>query len=151
MIVKIDIACTYCNDNGQCQVTNMVMESKTAMLNFLLLILLALPILLLDRIGSPTERGFFIDDDSLSYPYKIDTVPNWLLYMMGFGTPMVLILLGNLSIMRSSSRENIFESLKHSYTMIILYLLGKCLKSYNEIYLHFCSKTTSYVIPSDSL
>jgi len=94
------------------------------MLNFPLLILLALPILLLDRIGSPTERGFFIDDDSLSYPYKIDTVPNWLLYMMGFGTPMVLILLGNLCIMRSSSRENIFESLKHSYTMIILYLLG---------------------------
>jgi len=102
----------------------MVMESKTEMLNFLLLILLALPILLLDRIGSPTERGFFIDDDSLSYPYKIDTVPNWLLYMMGFGIPIVLILLGNLSIKRSSSRENIFESLKHSYTMIILYLLG---------------------------
>ena len=117
----------------------MVMEFKTEMLNFLLLILLALPILLLDRIGSPTERGFFIDDDSLSYPYKIDTVPNWLLYMMGFGIPIVLILLGNLSIKRSSSRENIFESLKHSYTMIILYLLGKCLKP------------TSYVIFSDSL
>ena len=142
MIVKIDIACTYCNYNGPglSQVTNMVMESKTPMLNFLLLILLALPILLLDRIGSPTERGFFIDDDSLSYPYKIDTVPNWLLYMMGFGIPMVLILLGNLSIMRSSSRENIFESLKHSYTMVILYLLGKCLKQkYNEIYFHFCT------------
>ena len=142
MIVKIDIACTYCNYNGAGlrQVTNMVMESKTPMLNFLLLILLALPILLLDRIGSPTERGFFIDDDSLSYPYKIDTVPNWLLYMMGFGIPMVLILLGNLSIMRSSSRENIFESLKHSYTMVILYLLGKCSKQKcNEIYFHFCT------------
>ena len=129
----------------------MVMKSKTEMLNFLLLILLALPILLLDRIGSPTERGFFIDDDSLSYPYKIDTVPNWLLYMMGFGTPIVLILLGNLSIRRNSSRENIFEILKHSYTMIILYLLGKCLKSYNEIYSHFCTGPTSYVISSDSL
>ena len=122
------------------QVTNMVMELKTEMFNFLLLILLALPILLLECIGSPTERGFFIDDDSLSHPYKIDTVPNWLLYTMGIGIPIVLILLGNLSIMRTSSRENIFESLKHSYTMIILYLLGKCLKQKcNEIYFHFCT------------
>jgi phosphatidate phosphatase len=95
------------------------------MLNFLLLILLALPIKLLDIFGSPTERGFFIDDDSLSYPYKMDTVPDWLLYTMGFSIPIVLILIGNLCVMRSSSRENIFESLKHSYTMIILYLLGK--------------------------
>ena len=127
----------HCNYNGLRQVTNMVMESKTAMLNFLLLILLALPILLLELIGSPTERGFFFDDDSLSYPYKIDTVPNWLLYMMGFGIPMVLILIGDLSIMRSSSRENTFQSLKHSYTMIILYLLGKCLSSNTiKIYLN---------------
>ncbi|KOB63453.1 putative phosphatidate phosphatase, partial [Operophtera brumata] len=38
--------------------------------------------------GSPYERGFFCDDESLKHPYKDSTVTNVMLYIVGLGLPV---------------------------------------------------------------
>ena len=101
------------------------MEPKKTLLNIFLLAILGLPILLYEVIGTPTERGFFADDDSIAYPYKESTVSDWLLYTVGFGAPIALIFLYHIYEIKSTLyRINIIEYLQHSLSATILYLLG---------------------------
>ena len=101
------------------------MGPKQTVLNTILLALLALPILLYELFGTPTQRGFFADDDSLAYPYKESTIPDWLLYIVGFGAPITLIFLHQLYEIKSTfTRTNILKCLQHSMSATIIYLLG---------------------------
>lgn len=59
--------------------------------------------------GSPYERGFFCDDESLKHPYKDSTVTNVMLYIVGLGLPVLtvrifIIILCGLILTRRPSR-----------------------------------------------
>ena len=101
------------------------MDPKKTLLNIILLALLGLPILLFEVIGKPTKRGFFINDDSLAYPYNESTIPDWLLYTVGFGAPIILIFFFHFyERKRSLYKINLLECLQQSTSSTILYLLG---------------------------
>ncbi|PVD23696.1 hypothetical protein C0Q70_16969 [Pomacea canaliculata] len=57
------------------------------------IVMIAIPVLLIDRLAVPFHRGFFCDDQSLMHPYKADTVPLWLLIIVAIGLPLITILL----------------------------------------------------------
>ena len=61
-------------------------------LNLAILAVTALPILILTIWVAPAHRGFFCNDESLAYPYHSSTVHSWMLYVGGFGVPMLTIL-----------------------------------------------------------
>ncbi len=65
-------------------------------LNTLVLAILALPILLYWLIGKPATRGFYCNDESLSYSYHGSTVKNYYLYTFGLAVPMLAIIIGEL-------------------------------------------------------
>ena len=50
-----------------------------------------LPVLLLARLGEPFQRGFYCDDTSIRHPYKTGTIPNYVLYIVGVGLPVIAV------------------------------------------------------------
>ncbi|CAH1237860.1 PLPP1 [Branchiostoma lanceolatum] len=44
--------------------------------------------------GTPTKRGFFCDDQTISYPFHESTVPEWMLIVLGAGIPTICMLVG---------------------------------------------------------
>ncbi|XP_018019862.1 phospholipid phosphatase homolog 1.2 homolog isoform X2 [Hyalella azteca] len=61
-------------------------------LDFLLLLIVAVPILIFYLLGKPFERGFYCSDDSIRYPYKDSTVTTLALYLVGTLLPLFFIL-----------------------------------------------------------
>jgi len=61
-------------------------------LDFLLLFMVWLPVCLFAVVGQPFQRGFYCDDESIRYPYKDSTVPNWVLYLIGAILPIITII-----------------------------------------------------------
>ena len=57
----------------------------------LLIISVAVPVLIINMVARPFHRGFFCDDQSLMHPFKEDTVPTWLLVVVGMGLPIVSV------------------------------------------------------------
>ncbi|KAK3868341.1 hypothetical protein Pcinc_026259 [Petrolisthes cinctipes] len=55
--------------------------------DLLLLLVVAIPILLFFLLGKPFERGFHCDDQSLRYPYKDSTIHTAVLYVVGTCLP----------------------------------------------------------------
>ncbi|KAI8492242.1 Phospholipid phosphatase 3 [Branchiostoma belcheri] len=53
----------------------------------------ALPIVILKFAGQPSQRGFFCDDQTISYPFYESTVPTWMLVILTVG----IFLFGTLS------------------------------------------------------
>ncbi|XP_041358710.1 phospholipid phosphatase 1-like [Gigantopelta aegis] len=53
---------------------------------------LAVPILVFITVMKPYHRGFFCDDESLMHPFKEDTIPTWLLGVIGLGLPIICVL-----------------------------------------------------------
>lgn len=58
----------------------------------LLLLLVGIPILMFFLFGSAYERGFFCDDESLMHPFHESTVTHNILYIFGFGIPVIAVL-----------------------------------------------------------
>lgn len=63
----------------------------TVVRNVSILLILTAPIVLLFFLGSPTERGFQCNDQSLYYPYKKSTVSTVVLYLLGTLIPAVVM------------------------------------------------------------
>nr|XP_014098576.1 putative phosphatidate phosphatase isoform X2 [Bactrocera oleae]XP_014098579.1 putative phosphatidate phosphatase isoform X2 [Bactrocera oleae]XP_014098580.1 putative phosphatidate phosphatase isoform X2 [Bactrocera oleae] len=59
--------------------------------DLLILGCVGLPILAFHLWGTPYKRGFFCDDKSLKYPFKKNTVDNWMLFLMCFIIPISII------------------------------------------------------------
>lgn len=47
-----------------------------------------------ERRGYVKHRGFFCDDPSIRYPFKVGTVPTWALVISSLGIPMLAMLVG---------------------------------------------------------
>lgn len=56
-----------------------------------MIISVGIPVLLFYTIAKPYEQGFFCGDESLSYPYKKDTVAVPLLVSVGLSLPIVMV------------------------------------------------------------
>lgn len=41
--------------------------------------------------GSPYQRGFFCNDESIRYPFKESTVSSKVLYTVGLGLPTLIV------------------------------------------------------------
>jgi hypothetical protein len=74
---------------------------------------------------TPTKRGFYCDDESIRYPFKDSTVPNWALYIYCFSIPLLVVsgnhilispinicMLNDLVALSRSPRTIQFQSLK---------------------------------------
>ncbi|XP_019630486.1 PREDICTED: phospholipid phosphatase 1-like isoform X1 [Branchiostoma belcheri] len=57
-------------------------------------LIVALPIMILKFAGQPSQRGFFCDDQTISYPFYESTVPTWMLVIFGGGIPLLCMLVG---------------------------------------------------------
>ncbi|KAF4524297.1 hypothetical protein B566_EDAN005353 [Ephemera danica] len=52
----------------------------------------AFPLLMFKLFGEPFKRGFFCNDESISHPYRENTIASLALYFIGFGVPIFIIL-----------------------------------------------------------
>nr|CAH0101222.1 unnamed protein product [Daphnia galeata] len=65
---------------------------RQLVIDVLCLAIVWLPVLLLDLLGKPFERGFYCDDTSIRYPYKDSTVTSTLLYSYSLGLPITMMI-----------------------------------------------------------
>ena len=77
----------------------------------------ALPLLYYKVAGTPTHRGFFCGDQSLSYPYHSSTVPSWSLYIFGIFIPILIFVISEYICNRKSFKIRCFQLLN-------MYMLG---------------------------
>lgn len=61
-------------------------------IDVVLLCCIGIPILIFFLFGVPYERGFNCNDESLMYPFRESTVTHDVLYVVGFGVPVISIL-----------------------------------------------------------
>ena len=73
-------------------------------INLAILGAIGITLLLFSKVGEPTKRGFFCNDETLSYPYKSSTVPSWLLYTVGFSLPTITVVIIELLISTSTDK-----------------------------------------------
>lgn len=81
-------------------------------IDIILLCFVGFPILFYFLWGSPYERGFFCDDESLKHPFKESTVKSYMLYFYGIVLPVLAIILTEYFRARrkgDSRRFQIFE------------------------------------------
>lgn len=58
----------------------------------IILLCVGLPILFFFLWGDAYKRGFFCGDESLNHPFHDSTVKSWMLYLVGLGLPICVIL-----------------------------------------------------------
>ncbi|CRL03032.1 CLUMA_CG016170, isoform A [Clunio marinus] len=71
-------------------------------IDFILICCVGFPILFYFLYGSAYERGFFCDDESLMHPFHESTVTHNILYAIGFGIPLLSVVITELLRWRQS-------------------------------------------------
>lgn len=70
-------------------------ETKRVMIKIVVDIVLlgcvGFPVLMFFLFGVPYERGFFCNDESLMHPFHESTVTHDVLYIVGFGIPIISV------------------------------------------------------------
>lgn len=95
-------------------------------IDFVILCCVGFPILIFFLVGQPYERGFFCDDESLMHPFHDSTVTNWMLYIIGFAVPIVVIL--GTELVRAHVKKSNAQPLK-VYSVTIPYWIVEAYKS----------------------
>uniref|UniRef100_T1HKB2 AcidPPc domain-containing protein n=2 Tax=Rhodnius prolixus TaxID=13249 RepID=T1HKB2_RHOPR len=107
--------------------------TKKMVYDFLCLLIVALPILLLKLFGQPYQRGFFCDDETIMYPFKTSTVPNYALYIVGLGLPIIFMLFTERHLAKDATDDGLHSSLcgrkvplwlSNSYKVVGVFLFG---------------------------
>ncbi|KAL0820163.1 hypothetical protein ABMA28_006096 [Loxostege sticticalis] len=116
-------------------------------LDFVTLCLLAFPLLAIQLWGTPYERGYFVDDESIRLPNKQESISEGLLAGVGFGFIVVAIILTE--IIRDKRGSGIGEKFLNgslipgwiweSYVTIGVFTFGAACQQ-------LVSNTTKYVI-----
>ncbi|XP_014249883.1 putative phosphatidate phosphatase isoform X3 [Cimex lectularius] len=73
-------------------------------IDFLCLVAVGVPSLYLHLFAQPYQRGFFCDDMSIRYPFKQSTVSTVVLYFIGLGLPIIVMIL--LEVLLVHRRKN---------------------------------------------
>ncbi|KAH0952140.1 hypothetical protein HN011_011207, partial [Eciton burchellii] len=64
--------------------------------DFLCIFVMGLTVLMLFLFGTPHKRGFFCNDESISYPYHESTVTSTVLYVIGLFLPICTMIIGEI-------------------------------------------------------
>ena len=96
-------------------------QTKTrviGLMNLVILIMVAVPIVVLRFCVDPVKRGFFCNDESLSHPVKENTVTNTTLIVVGISLPIAIIILSEFFIPMSKIPQS-----KKETSITILFLI----------------------------
>ncbi|XP_034296774.1 phospholipid phosphatase 1 isoform X5 [Pantherophis guttatus] len=93
-------------------------------LDVVCVVLAGLPLAVLNLAKvKPYQRGFFCNDDSISYPFHDSTIPSTVLYTVGFTVPICSIIIGEaLSVYHNCLHSNSF--VRNNYVAAIYKALG---------------------------
>jgi len=99
---------------------------RKAIFDVISLVALGLPILMLNTIATPYQRGFNCDDESIMYPYKDSTIPNYVLYIYGFSIPLSVIFAIEIYNARTklSTEDEKRSFLWHIYCELVPFFFG---------------------------
>ncbi|XP_070562600.1 phospholipid phosphatase 1-like [Ptychodera flava] len=77
-------------------------------LNVVLFLIVCIPIIPIGEVMTPFRRGFFCNDDTIKYPYyDKDTIPTWLLLLLGAAIPCVAIIFVEIGLFRDAKKKQI--------------------------------------------
>ena len=76
---------------------------RRVVIDVVILLAIGLPILIFFLIGKPYHRGFYCNDESISYPFKESTVTSTMLYIIGIVLPITVMILTEICIHRLSA------------------------------------------------
>ncbi|KFM70012.1 putative phosphatidate phosphatase, partial [Stegodyphus mimosarum] len=103
--------------------------------DFILLLVVSVPILLFYGVLTPYKRGYFCDDDSIRYPYKESTISDRILYTIGTSVGVIVIALTE--ALRKSENDDydnwfihkwkIPNVLQNIYSYCNAFLFGACI------------------------
>ncbi|XP_035219109.1 phospholipid phosphatase 1-like [Stegodyphus dumicola] len=103
--------------------------------DFILLLVVSVPIMLFYGVLTPYNRGYFCNDDSIRYPYKESTISDRMLYTIGTSVGVIVIALTE-SLRNSENddydnwlihRWKIPNVLRNIYSYCNAFLFGACL------------------------
>lgn len=100
---------------------------KTALLvsvDFLCILLVGVPCLLLWVAGDPFFRGFFCDDESLRHPYRDSTLPTWALLIVSYTLPAIIFSLVETSRLKRSATFTSSRFLRELYSVMGIFVFG---------------------------
>lgn len=95
--------------------------------------IVALPVLLINTMADPFHRGFFCNDQSLMHPFKLDTVPTWMLVLVSTTLPIISILIVECLLQRTTRFCTLVPTeipilqkscIDSCYRVIIIFLFG---------------------------
>jgi len=92
--------------------------------DFVCLLLVGVPCLLLWLVGDPYFRGFFCDDETLRHPYRDSTVPTWALIVASYGLPTIVFSLVETSRLKRSATFNWTRFLRDIYGVLGIFVFG---------------------------
>ncbi|XP_046446420.1 putative phosphatidate phosphatase [Daphnia pulex] len=90
---------------------------RQVLINVICLIIVYLPVILLQLLGKPFQRGFYCDDTSIRYPYKDSTVTSAMLYGYSYVLPIVSIIIVEIVRWKLSSPSQNLSSRNTSSTI----------------------------------
>ena len=86
--------------------------------------IVGLPSLLLNLFGEPYKRGFFLEDTTIRYPFKEDTVPTWALILISYSLPTIMIALVETSRLKHSNTFSSVRLTREMYNTLGLFVFG---------------------------
>lgn len=102
--------------------------NKRVIIDVLILLVFAIPLVYFKKFGKPYKRGFFCNDQSLMHPFKESTIKNWMLYFIGLVIPLCVIIIVELVL---SQKEESEES--EPYVVLGMEIPGWLVQCYKKI------------------
>ena len=95
-----------------------------AAVDLVCILIVAMPCLLLNVIGEPYMRGFFCSDESIRHPYLDSTVPDWVLILISYGLPAIIIALVETALLKHSDTFSGARLAREMYNTFGLFMFG---------------------------
>ena len=92
--------------------------------DFICILIVGLPCLLLNLIGEPYKRGFFCSDTSIRHPFLESTVPTWALILISYSLPTIIIALVETSLLKHSNTFSSVRLTREMYNTLGLFVFG---------------------------
>ena len=92
--------------------------------DFICILIVGLPCLLLNLIGEPYKRGFFCSDTTIRHPYLDSTVPTWALILISYSLPTIIIALVETSLLKHSNTS--VRLTREMYKTFMGFVFGFC-------------------------
>ena len=88
------------------------------------ILIVGLPCLLLNLVGEPYKRGFFCSDTNIRHPYLDSTVPTWVLLIISYTLPTIIIALVETSLLKHSNTFSSVRLGREMYNTLGMFVFG---------------------------